>query len=59
MLYKIPRVVIGENRSYLGAEEYLRAQGIELEIKDDPECIELMKSFMEAHPQLWKEDIGI
>ncbi len=58
-LYKIPRVVIGENRTYLGAEEYLRAQGIELEVKGDPECVELMKSFIQTHPELWNEDIGI
>lgn len=59
VLYRIPRVVIGENRTYLGAEEYLRAQGIELEVKDDPECVELMKSFIRTHPDLWNEDIGI
>jgi cytosine deaminase len=58
VLYKIPRVVVGENRTFLGAEEYLRSNGIEVEVAQDPECIQLMTDFIAAHPQLWNEDIG-
>ena len=58
VLYKIPRVVIGENETFLGAEEYLRANGVELEVAQDSECIGLMREFIGAHPALWNEDIG-
>jgi len=58
LLYKIPRVVIGENRSFQGPEDYLRARGVSLEVIQDPECIRLMRAFMESDPQLWNEDIG-
>jgi cytosine/creatinine deaminase len=58
VLYKIPRVVIGENRTFIGAEEYLRANGVELEVAGDPECIRLMSEFIAANPALWNEDIG-
>jgi len=58
VLYKIPRVVVGENRTFLGAEEYLRSNGIQVEVMQDPECIQLMRDFIRAHPQLWNEDIG-
>lgn len=59
ILYKIPRVIAGENRNFLGAEDYLRAQGVELEVVQDSECIELMADFVRAHPALWNEDIGV
>jgi cytosine/creatinine deaminase len=59
VLYKIPRVVIGENRTFTGAEDYLRANGVQLEIVQDVECIQLMKNFIGANPDLWNEDIGI
>src|SRR5215472_14312555 len=59
VLYKIPRVVVGENRTFLGAEDYLRANGIRVEVADDLECIQLMTDFITAHPQLWNEDIGV
>ena len=59
ILYKIPRVVIGENRTFLGAEDYLRAKGIEIEVVQDPECIQLMTDFIRANPRLWNEDIGL
>ena len=59
LLYKIPRVVIGENRTFQGPEVYLRSRGIELEIRDDPECIRLMEEFIAARPDLWNEDIGV
>lgn len=58
VLYKIPRVVIGENRTFRGPEEYLRANGVELEIVQDSDCIRLMKDFITARPELWSEDIG-
>ena len=59
LLYKIPRIVIGENRTFRGPEDYLRAQGVKLEIDDHPECIELMRMFIKSHPALWNEDIGV
>jgi cytosine/creatinine deaminase len=59
ILYKIPRVVIGENRTFLGAEDYMRSQGIQVEVLQDPECIRLMTDFIDAQPELWHEDIGI
>ena len=59
LLYKIPRVVIGENVTFQGPEEYLRAQDIHLEILNDAECIQIMRDFIKAHPQLWNEDIGV
>lgn len=58
LLYGIPRVVIGENRSFRGPEEYLRSRGVELEITDSEECVQLMQAFMRDHPALWNEDIG-
>src|SRR6202171_2315869 len=57
VLYKIPRVVVGENRTFLGAEDYLRANGIQVDVVDDQECIRLMADFIRANPQLWNEDI--
>jgi creatinine deaminase len=59
VLYKIPRVVVGENRTFLGAEDYLRANNIQVDVVQDPECIQLMTDFIQAHPQLWNEDIGV
>lgn len=58
LLYGIPRVVIGENRTFLGEEELLRARGVQLEVRDDPRCVELMRRFIAAQPALWNEDIG-
>lgn len=58
LLYGIPRIVIGENRSFMGEEELLRSRGVELTVLDDPACIELMARFMREKPQLWNEDIG-
>jgi cytosine deaminase len=59
VLYKIPRVVVGENRTFLGAEEYMRANGIAVEVVQDDECIRLMQEFIAAKPELWNEDIGV
>ena len=58
VLYGIPRVVAGENRSFVGEEEWLRSRGVAVEVVQDEECVAMMKEFMEAHPQLWNEDIG-
>lgn len=58
LLYGIPRVVIGENRTFRGPEDYLRSHGVELEILDDPECYRLMQEFIASNPALWNEDIG-
>jgi len=59
VLYKIPRVVVGENRTFLGAEDYMRSQGIRVEVVQDAECIQMMTEFIRDHPQLWNEDIGV
>lgn len=59
LLYEIPRVVIGENRTFQGPESYVRSRGVRLTIADDPECVALMKAFIAEHPQLWNEDIGV
>lgn len=58
LLYRIPRVIVGENRNFAGAEDLFRAHGIEVTILNDTECIRLMGEFILAHPDLWNEDIG-
>jgi len=58
LLYKIPKVVIGENRTFQGPEDYLRSRGVELEIVDSDECARLMTEFIRDNPDLWNEDIG-
>jgi cytosine deaminase len=58
LLYRIPRIVIGENRTFQGPEDYTRSRGVVLEIVDDPECFELVQKFIAEHPELWNEDIG-
>jgi len=59
LLYKIPRIVIGENQTFRGPEEHLRARGVELVVRDDAECRRLMREFIRARPELWNEDIGV
>ena len=59
LLYGIPRVVIGENRTFRGPEDYVRSRGVELTIVDDEECVRLMREFIAARPALWNEDIGV
>ena len=59
LLYGIPRIVIGENRTFRGPEDYLRSRGVALEIADDGECVRLMREFVAARPELWDEDIGV
>ncbi|HEX3600456.1 MAG TPA: nucleoside deaminase [Lacipirellulaceae bacterium] len=58
LLYRIPRIVIGENKTFQGPEDYTRSRGITLEIVNDAECIQLMNDFIAARPELWNEDIG-
>ncbi|MBN2843555.1 MAG: nucleoside deaminase [Sedimentisphaerales bacterium] len=58
LLYGIPRVVIGENRTFQGPEDLLRSRGVTLTIADNPRCIELMEKFISSKPELWNEDIG-
>ncbi len=58
LLYGITRVIIGENRTFMGAEELLRARGVEVVILDSDECAALMQAFITAHPEIWNEDIG-
>jgi len=58
LLYGIPRVVVGENRNFLGGEDLLRSRGVEVVVLNDPACVEMMASFVEANPGLWNEDIG-
>ncbi len=59
LLYGIPRIVIGENRTFQGPEAYVRSRGVRLEIVDDAECVRLMTEFIQANPTLWNEDIGV
>ncbi len=58
LLYGIPRVVVGENRTFLGEEELLRSRGVAVEVVDDPECVAMMEGFIRENPSLWNEDIG-
>jgi cytosine/creatinine deaminase len=58
LLYKISRVVIGENRTFRGPEDYLRARGVEVIVCDDSTCVAMMEKFQQEHPELWNEDIG-
>lgn len=59
LLYGIPRVVVGENRTFSGPERHLRERGVELEVLDLEECISMMDEFISEHPGLWDEDIGV
>ena len=58
LLYKIPRIIIGENKTFRGPEEYVRSRGVDLQVINDPECIKLMQQFISNSPELWNEDIG-
>ena len=58
LLYRIPKVVVGENQTFKGPEEYVQQQGVSVEILNNPECVQLMTQFIEANPTLWDEDIG-
>jgi cytosine deaminase len=58
LLYEIPRVVIGEHRTFVGSEDLLRANGVSVEVVDDAECVDMMTRFISTSPELWNEDIG-
>jgi creatinine deaminase len=58
LLYGIPRVVIGENRTFRGPEDYVRSRGVDLDVRDDAECAAMMRTFIASTPELWDEDIG-
>lgn len=58
LLYKIPKIVVGENKTFQGPEAYVRERGVELVIVQDAECVELMEAFISERPELWNEDIG-
>jgi len=59
LLYKIPRVLTGENRTFYGGEDLLRSRGVEVVVLNDPECTTMMTDFIAAQPSLWNEDIGV
>src|SRR5688572_24197261 len=59
LLYGIPKVVVGENRTFAGEEPLLRSRGVSLEVLQDSTCMSLMANFIRAHPDLWNEDIGV
>ncbi len=59
LLYGIPRVVVGENQTFMGEEELLRDRGVEVRVVKNEECVRLMQEFIQAHPELWNEDIGV
>jgi cytosine deaminase len=59
LLYRIPRVVVGENQTFMGEEQLLRERGVVVEVLQDVRCVELMRRFIREHPQLWNEDIGV
>lgn len=59
LLYGIPRVIVGENKTFQGPEQYVRSQGVQVEILQNAECIHLMDTFIRQNPELWNEDIGV
>lgn len=59
LLYKIPRIIIGENKTFRGPEDYVRDRGVDLQVINDLECLELMRQFIRDSPKLWNEDIGV
>ncbi len=58
LLYGIPKVIVGENQTFMGEEDWLRARGVQVEVLQNPECIALMRDFIASKPELWNEDIG-
>lgn len=59
LLYGIPKVIVGENKTFMGEEDLLRSRGVEVVVIQDPECIRMMEDFIREKPQLWNEDIGV
>jgi creatinine deaminase len=59
LLYHVPRVIVGENHTFLGEEELLRSRGVEVDVRQDATCVRMMTEFISRHPDLWNEDIGV
>jgi len=59
LLYGIGRVIVGENRTFCGPEDYVRSRGVDLLVVDDPACVDMMETFIAERPELWNEDIGV
>lgn len=59
LLYGIPQVVVGENQTFLGEEDLLRSRGVTIVVRQDPACIRMMARFIQAHPEVWREDVGV
>ncbi len=59
LLYKIPKVIIGENKTFMGEEELLKSRGVDVQVLENEECLKLMEAFIEEKPELWNEDIGV
>ena len=59
LLYGIPKIVVGENRTFMGEEDLLRSRGVQVDVLQDPTCVELMRGFIASRPELWNEDIGV
>ena len=59
LLYEIPRIVVGEDQTFRGPEDYVRSRGVQVDVVNDPECIELMAAFIAENAELWNEDIGV
>ena len=59
LLYRIPHVIVGENQTFLGEESLLRSRGVTVDVVQDERCIRLMRTFIQEHPELWNEDIGV
>ena len=58
LLYKIPHIIVGENKTFMGAEDHLRSQGVKVDVVNDPSCVKMMENFIRDRPELWNEDIG-
>lgn len=59
LLYGIPKIIVGENQTFMGEEDHLRSRGVEVEVLQDEECLEIMRRFIDEKPELWNEDIGV
>ena len=59
LLYKIPKIIIGENKTFQGPEAYVKSRGVQLTVVNHPDCVKLMEDFIRARPELWNEDIGV
>lgn len=59
LLYGIPKIIVGENRTFRGPEDYVKSRGVELVVVDNEKCVQLMETFIKNNPELWNEDIGV